>query len=158
MWLRAVHLALQLAVYPHGLTDAWTHSAPTVALAYGTAALAAAAVPDPLWLFLPMSAIHFDRDGAVGRLVTPLAVSINYVSADAALGVVGLYLVYHTAYHYRRALVPARAYATLMSVGLVCAVLNVDARWLPRLSTALVGGHTLVHELGTPRNSVSSRR
>lgn len=156
MWLRALHLALQLAVYPHGLTDAWTHPASTVALSYGAAAVAAAAIPDPLWLFLPMSAIHFDRDGALGRLVTPLAVSLHYLSPDAALGAVGLYLLYHTAGHYRSATVPARAYATLAGFGLMCAALDVDARWLPRLSTALVGGHTLVHELGT--RSVSSRR
>lgn len=149
MWVRGLHLALQLAVYPHGLTDAWTHPALVVALAYGAAGLAAATIPDPLWLFLPSSAIHFDRDGPIGRLVTPLAVVVHDVSAEAALGLTGIYLLYHTAMHYRAARVPSRAYKAVALAGLGCAVLEVDARALPRLSAALVTGHMLLHEFGT---------
>jgi hypothetical protein len=144
---RGLRLFFQLCVCPHGLTDLWRYPLHRVFAVYGGAAIAVAAADDftASLIFLVASAVHFAGDGAFGSLSVMTAVLALSSAPQVALGVLAFYMaVVHLPRHYE-APITAPCAAMLILAGLAFAAVDFDPSEFPRLTTALVVGHTVVN-------------
>ena len=150
---RALRLFFQLCVCPHGLTDLWRCPLRRVFAVYGAAVVAVAAANDfsAGLIFLVASAVHFAGDGAFASLSVMAAVLALSSAPEVALGVLALYMaVVHLPRHYE-APITAPCAATLVLAGLTFAAVDFDPSDFPRLTTALVAGHTVVNNFRAKR-------
>ena len=147
-------LAAQLLVYPHGITDIWTHQIRSVLLSYAISGAVSAVAPIEFVkvLFNVSAAVHFGCDEACGSFVVMWALLANHWELQwlAETLVLAYMFGVHLPHHYIATAPPASAQACAGALGVLCALLNVDPYSVPRLSTALVTGHTLVHVAASP--------